>query len=279
MEKVLINYQGCTGGDFVRSCLWILKNPEHNLHIKENKLMLDDKWLFSIESSGQVIPNQDTSVLLNLLRWPFSSKQRNENNVKLYNNWQHYINREYKLQSNQKEFDSRILNSNIDIQVTHDPYDLHHNDLHRAKDIFNKRDKYLDTLFGHKWNDVYWIFNTTIEDMAWSMYFDSVKNQLHDGSRNALVRGVMYRLGRNKELTEILKISNDKILSHNDVINNRIHDFFKLKPTAIYMKWYKLYSILNNLPNPPKEYFEFLEKVTYIWNNQDALWDDWSWRD
>ena len=55
------------------------------------------------------------------------------------------------------------------------------------------------------------------------------------------------------------------------MINNRIHDFFKLKPTAIYMKWYKLYSILNNLPNPPKEYFEFLEKVTYIWNNQDAF--------
>ena len=279
MEKVLINYQGCTGGDFVRSCLWILKNPEHNLYIKENKLMLDDKWLFSIESNGQVTPNQDISVLLNLLRWTFSSKERHENNVKLYDNWQHYINREYKSQSKQKEFDSEILNSNIDIQVTHDAYDLYHSDLHRAKDIFNERDKQLDTLFGHKWNDVYWIFNTTIEDMAWSMYFNSVKNHLHNDSRNYLIREVMFRLGRNKELTEILKISNNKILSHNDVINNRIHDFFKLKPTAIYMKWYKLYSILNNLPNPPKEYFEFLEKVTYIWNNQDALWDDWSWRD
>ena len=50
MEKVLINYHGCTGGDFVRSCLWILKNPEHNLYIKENRLMLDDKWLFFIRS-------------------------------------------------------------------------------------------------------------------------------------------------------------------------------------------------------------------------------------
>ena len=46
MEKVLINYKGSTGGDFVKSCLWILKNPEHDLYIKENKLMLNDKWLF-----------------------------------------------------------------------------------------------------------------------------------------------------------------------------------------------------------------------------------------
>ena len=65
--------------------------------------------------------------LLNLLRLLFVSEERNVNNIKLYNNWQHYINREYKLQSNQKEFDSRILNSNIDIQVTHD---LIYNDLH-----------------------------------------------------------------------------------------------------------------------------------------------------
>ena len=87
MEKVLINYHGCTGGDFVRSCLWILKNPEHNLYIKENRLMLDDKMAIFYSSKGQVMPNQDTSVLLNLLRWPFCSEERNVNNIKLYNNW------------------------------------------------------------------------------------------------------------------------------------------------------------------------------------------------
>ena len=241
--------------------------------------MLDDKSLFTIRPNGQVMPNQDVSVLRNLLRWPFCSEERNVNRIKLYNNWHHYMNHEYKLQSNQKQFDSRILNSNIDIQVTHDPFDITEPDLYRAKDIINERDKELYTLFEHKWNDVYWIFNTTIEDMAWTMYFDSVKNPNHSDDHKYLIREVLLRLGRAEKLTELLKISSNKILSHNDVINNKIHDFFKLKPTAIYMKWYKLYSILNNLPNPPKEYFEFLEKVTYIWNNQSELWNDWSWRD
>ena len=76
MEKVLINYQGCTGGDFVRSCLWILKNPEHNLYIKENTLMLDDKSLFTIRPNGQVMPNQDVSVLRNLLRCSRRKKRK-----------------------------------------------------------------------------------------------------------------------------------------------------------------------------------------------------------
>ena len=107
--------------------------------------------------------------------------------------------------------------------------------------------------------------------MAWSMYFNSVKNPNYENSYKNLIREILSRLARSQEAIELLKISNNKILSHNDVINNKIHDFFKLKPTAIYMKWYKLYSVLNNLPNPPKEYFEFLEKVTYIWNNQSEF--------
>lgn len=278
MEKVLINYQGCTGGDFVRSCLWILKNPEHNLYIKENRLMLDDKWLFWIKPNGQVEPNPNTSILMNLLRWPNLEHNR-RNNLKLYSNWQYNINYEYKIQSKQRAFDSKILNSNVDIQITHDPFEFHHMDLSKMKELIDERDRCLETLFEHKWNNVYWIFNTSIEDMAWSMYFNSVKNQFHIDSYKALIREILFRLARSQEATELLKISNNKILSHNDVINNKIHDFFKLKPTAIYMKWYKLYSISNNLPNPPKEYFEFLEKVTYIWNNQSEFWNDWTWRD
>jgi len=278
MEKVLINYQGCTGGDFVRSCLWILKNPEHDLYIKENRLMLDDNWLFWIKPNGQVEPNPNTSVLMNLLRWPNLEHQR-RNNLKLYSNWQYNINYEYKIQSKQRTFDSKVLNSNVDIQVTHDPFDLHHMDLSKMKEIIDERDRCLETLFEHKWNNVYWIFNTSIEDMAWTMYFNIVKNPNYENSYKNLVRETLFRLGRSQEAIELLKISNNKILSHNDVINNRIHDFFKLKPTAIYMKWYKLYSISNNLPNPPKEYFEFLEKITYIWNNQSEFWNDWTWRD
>ena len=35
-----------------------IKNPEHNLYIKENRLMLDDNSLFTIKPNGQVEPNQ-----------------------------------------------------------------------------------------------------------------------------------------------------------------------------------------------------------------------------
>ena len=58
---------------------------------------------------------------------------------------------------------------------------------------------------------------------------------------------------------KLLKISNSNIISHNDVINNKIHDCFNLEPTETYVKWYKIYRKLNKIDNPPERYFELLE--------------------
>ncbi len=269
MEKVLINYNGATGGDFLRSCLWILKNPNHKLHIEENKLILNDIWLFFIKPNGQVLPNQDISILMDLMRWKNLHHNR-RNGLKMHYQWQSNIESEYKLQKKDRVFDSgfspwpmsAILNSNIDIQVTHDPFEVKYNEIHKIKEIIQERDNILEKLYGHKWDKVYWIFNTTDEDMAWSMYFNSMKNPKYRESK--IKEELIFRKKSYEQLVKLLKISNSNIISHNDIINNKVHDFFNLKPTEIYVKWCKIYRKLNKLDKPPERYFELLEKTKKI---------------
>lgn len=261
MEKVLINYNGATGGDFLRSCLWILKNPTHELYIKDNMLMFKDIWLFYIKPNGQVEPNQDVSILMDLMRWKKLSRNR-RNGLKMHYQWQSNIEREYKLQKKDRIFDSAILNSNIDIQITHDPFEVKYNEIHKIKEIIQERDNILEKLYGHKWDKVYWIFNTTDEDMVWSMYFNSTKNPRYQESN--IENEIRFRKNSRKELIQILKISNSNIISHNDIINNKIHDFFNLEPTEIYVKWCEIYRKLNKIDNPPEKYFELLEMTKKI---------------
>ena len=129
-RSVILELRAGTGGDFLRSCLWLLKNPNHKLHIEENRLILNDIWLFFIKPNGQVIPNQDISILMDLMRWKNLNHNR-RNGLKMHYQWQSNIESEYKLQKKDR-FDSgfhpwpmsAILNSNIDIQITHDPFQV-----------------------------------------------------------------------------------------------------------------------------------------------------------
>ena len=267
MEKVLINYNGATGGDFLRSCLWILKNPNHELRIEENKLILNDIWLFWIKPNGQVCPNPDISILMDLMRWKNLHHNR-RNGLLMYSQWQYNIEYEYKLQKKMKIFDSTILNSNVDIQITHDPFEVKYNDMHRVKEIIQERDNILKNLYDHTWDKIYWIFNTTNEDMAWSMYFNSTKNPKYRESK--IKQELIFRKKSYEELVKFLKISNSSIISHNDIINNKVHDFFNLEPTPIYIEWCKIYRKLNKLDKPPERYFELLgmtEKILTKYND------------
>ena len=261
MEKVLINYQGMNGGDFLRSCLWILKNPDKDLQIKyindSSVLLLDDIWLYKILSTGQVVVNHDIFLLSDLLRWHNLAKDRRDKNVYLYRDWEKYLKQEYEILENNRKFHSSILNSNIDILITHDPWEL---PIEIVKRKLDKRDFLINKLFNYTWDNVYWIFNSSFEDAAWSMYFNTIKpSNINKENVNELLADTEYRAKSRRNLIKNIGISSNNIISHADILNDRIHDFFNLEKTKIYTEWYEIYSNMNKLKNPPERYYEFLD--------------------
>ena len=260
-ENILINYEGATGGDFLRSCLWILKNPDKDLYIDHNNcLRLDYDWLFKIIPTGQVVPNPNVSRLMDLLRWPKLANKRRRG-LKMQANWGKYLKYEYDIQSINRNLDSDSLNFNVDIQITHDPWEVNTERYWEVKNILKERDHHISEIFNHKWDHVYWIFNQSLEDTAWSLYFDSVKNIYYDEDTDAIIEDAKRRLEFPKWLIKGNGIKDNNIISHGDLLDDKIHTFFNLEKTDIYEHWYDIYSKVNKLKNPPTKYYELLELI------------------
>ena len=260
-ENILINYEGVTGGDFLRSCLWILKNPDKDLYIDHNNcLRLDYDWLFKIIPTGQVVPNPNVSRLMDLLRWPKLANKRRRG-LKVQSNWRKYLKYEYNMQSMNRNLDSDSLNSNVDIQITHDPWEVRTEKYWEVKNILKERDRHISEIFNHKWDHVYWIFNQSLEDTAWSLYFDSVKNIHYDEDNAAIIADAKRRLEYSSWMIENGGIKSNNIISHGDLLDDKIHTFFNLEKTDIYEQWYKIYSNVNRLEDPPPKYYELLELI------------------
>ena len=260
-ENVLINYEGANGGDFLRSCLWILKNTDKELYIDhENKLRLNSVCIFKILPTGQVVPDNFDSTLMDLLRWTTLDSKR-QKGFKVQHNWETCLKYEYDMQSATRNLNIDKINSNVDIQITHDPWEITTQEHTTLKMILEERDNHISKIFNHNWDQVYWIFNTSLEDTAWSLYFDSVKNIHYSKNTEEIMQDAKRRLTTPKQMIRDISISSRNIISHSDIINDKIHTFLNLEKTDVYVQWYNLYSKLNKLKNPPPKYYELLEFI------------------
>ena len=92
------------------------------------------------------------------------------------------------------------------------------------------------------------------------MYFNTIKpSNINKENVNELLADTEYRAKSRRNLIKNIGISSNNIISHADILNDRIHDFFNLEKTKIYTEWYEIYSNMNKLKNPPERYYEFLD--------------------